>query len=202
MLHLRLGRIEDFPFIEPPDGRAISDGFNLLQELGAVERDGKITEVGRQLARLPVDPRIGRMLIEAAEQGSLEEVLIIASALAVQDPRERPVERQQAADQAHAQWRDEHSDFAAFINLWRGFEEQRQALSQNQLRAWCRRHFLNYLRLREWRETHRQLLLTCRDLQMTFNSQPAGYDAVHRERSEERRVGKEGRSRVWPCHVV
>ena len=180
MLHLRLGRIEDFPFIEPPDGRAISDGFNLLQELGAVERDGKITEVGRQLARLPVDPRIGRMLIEAAEQGSLEEVLIIASALAVQDPRERPVERQQAADQAHAQWRDEHSDFAAFINLWRGFEEQRQALSQNQLRAWCRRHFLNYLRLREWRETHRQLLLTCRDLQMTFNSQPAGYDAVHR----------------------
>src|SRR5690606_14684691 len=111
---------------------------------------------------------------------SLEEVLIIASALAVQDPRERPVERQQAADQAHAQWRDEHSDFAAFINLWRGLEEQRQALSQNQLRAWRLRHFLNYLRLPEWRETHRQLLLTCRDLQMSSDSQPAGYDAVHR----------------------
>ncbi|NLY59568.1 MAG: ATP-dependent RNA helicase HrpA, partial [Gammaproteobacteria bacterium] len=180
MLHLRLGRIEDFPFIEPPEGRAISDGFNLLQELSAVEKDGQITEIGRQLARLPVDPRIGRMLAEAASLGSLDEVLIIASALAVQDPRERPLERQQAADQAHAQWRDEQSDFAAFINLWRGFEEQRQQLSQNQLRSWCRRHFLNYLRLREWRETHRQLLLTCRDLGLTLNREPAGYDPVHR----------------------
>src|SRR5690606_36801972 len=138
------------------------DGFNLLQELDAVERDGKITEVGRQLARLPVEPRIGRMLIEAAEQDSLEEVLIVASALAVQDPRERPVERQQAADQAHAQWRDEHSDYAAFIDLWRGIVEQRQQLSQNHLRAWCLQHFLNDLRLREWRESHRQLLLTFR----------------------------------------
>src|SRR5690554_6442579 len=120
------------------------------------------------------------MLIEAAEQGSLEEVLIIASALAVQDPRERPVERQQAADQAHAQWRDEHSDFAAFVNLWRGFEEQRQDLSQNQLRSWCRRQFLNYLWLREWRETHRQLLLTCRDLGLHSNPELAGYDPVHK----------------------
>ena len=180
MLHLRLGRIEDFPFIEPPDGRSISDGFNLLQELGAVERDGQITGVGRQLARLPVDPRIGRMITEAAALGSLDEVLIIASALAVQDPRERPVERQQAADQAHAQWRDEHSDFAAFINLWRGFEQQRQDLTQGQLRSWCRRQFLNYLRLREWRETHRQLLLTCRDLGLSINSQPAAYDPVHK----------------------
>ena len=180
MLHLRLGRIEDFPFIEPPDGKAISDGFNLLQELGAVERDGCITEVGRQLARLPVDPRIGRMLIEAASLGSLQEVLIIASALAVQDPRERPIERQQAADQAHAQWRDDQSDFAAFVNLWRGFEEQRQALSQNQLRSWCRRQFLNYLRMREWRETHRQLLLTCRDMGLQINNEPAGADPVHK----------------------
>src|SRR5690606_27519499 len=180
MLHLRLGRIEDFPFIEPPAGRAISDGFNLLPELGAVERDGSITEVGRQLARLPVDPRIGRMLIEAAVLGSLQEVLIIASALAVQDPRERPIERQQAADQAHAQWRDDQSDFAAFVNLWRGFEEQRQDLSQNQLRSWCRRQFLNYLRMREWRETHRQLLLTCRDLGLQSNPEPAGYDPVHK----------------------
>lgn len=179
MLHLRLGRIEDFPFIEPPDGRAISDGFNLLQELGAVERDGGITDIGCQLARLPVDPRIGRMISEAAKRGSLHEVLIIASALAVQDPRERPLERQQAADQAHAQWRDEHSDFAAFVNLWRGFEEQRQNLTQGQLRSWCRRQFLNYLRMREWRETHRQLLLTCRDLELPVNAEPAGVDAVH-----------------------
>lgn len=179
MLHLRLGRIEDFPFIEPPDGRAISDGFTLLQELGAVDKSGQISEVGRQLARLPVDPRIGRMLIEASRLNSLDEALIIASALAVQDPRERPVERQQAADQAHAQWKDDSSDFVAFINLWRGFEEQRQALSQSQLRSWCRRNFLNYLRLREWRETHRQLLLTCRDLGLNLNPVPASYDAVH-----------------------
>lgn len=180
MLHLRLGRIEDFPFIEPPDGRAISDGFNLLQELGAVSKEGQITAIGRQLARLPTDPRIGRMLIAAAEHNSLEEVLVIASALSVQDPRERPVERQQAADQAHAQWKDEASDFVAFLNLWRGFEEQRQALSQNQLRSWCRRNFINYLRMREWRETHRQLLLTCRDLGLERNREAAGDDAVHK----------------------
>lgn len=180
MLHLRLGRIEDFPFIEPPDGRAISDGFTLLQELGAVDRDGTITDNGRQLARLPVDPRIGRMLLEANRNASLEEVLIIASGLTVQDPRERPLERQQAADQAHVQWRDENSDFAAFINLWRGYEEQRQALTQGQLRSWCRRNFLNFLRLREWRETHRQLVLTCRDLKLERNSQPASDDSVHK----------------------
>ncbi|MFO7705507.1 MAG: ATP-dependent RNA helicase HrpA, partial [Halopseudomonas sp.] len=180
MLHLRLGRIEDFPFIEPPDGRAISDGFTLLQELGAVDRDGLITDNGRHLARLPVDPRIGRMLLEASNTASLEEVLIIASALAVQDPRERPLERQQAADQAHAQWKDEGSDFAAYLNLWRGHEDQRQALTQGQLRSWCRRHFLNFLRLREWRETHRQLVLTCRDLGLQRNTQPASEDAVHK----------------------
>ncbi len=180
MLHLRLGRIEDFPFIEPPDGRAISDGFTLLQELGAVDKAGDITEVGRQLARLPVDPRIGRMLLEASTGGSLDEVLIIASALAVQDPRERPMDRQQAADQAHTQWRDEQSDFLAFINLWRGFEAQRQALTQGQLRTWCRKNFLNFLRMREWRETHRQLLLTCRDLNLVLNKEPAGDDSVHK----------------------
>ena len=180
MLHLRLGRIEDFPFIEPPDGRAISDGFTLLQELAAVDRSGAISEVGRQLARLPVDPRIGRMLLEAIKQNCLDEVLIIASGLSVQDPRERPVERQQAADQAHAQWADEASDFAAFVNLWRGFEEQRQAMSQNQLRSWSRRNFLNYLRMREWRETHRQLLLTCRDMGFKPNAEPAGSDPIHK----------------------
>ncbi len=180
MLHLRLGRIEDFPFIEPPDGRAISDGFNLLQELGAVSKEGQITAIGRQLARLPTDPRIGRMLIAAAEFNSLEEVLVIASALSVQDPRERPIERQQAADQAHAQWKDEASDFVAFLNLWRGFEDQRQALSQNQLRSWCRRNFINYLRMREWRETHRQLLLTCRDLGLERNREPASDESVHK----------------------
>ncbi len=166
MLHLRLGQIEDFPFIEPPDGKAISDGFNLLQELSAVNRENQLTPLGRQLARLPIDPRLGRMLLEAAQQGSLEEVLIVASALSVQDVRERPADRQTQADQAHAQWKDPDSDFAALINLWRGFEEQRQALGSNALRTWCRKHFLNYLRLREWRDAHRQLTLIVRELKL------------------------------------
>ena len=180
MLHLRLGEISDFPFIEPPDGKAISDGFNLLQELSAVNRENQLTPLGRQLARLPVDPRMGRMLLEAAKQGSLQEVLIVASAMSVQDVRERPPERQQAADQAHAQWKDADSDFAGLVNLWRGFEEQRQALTASPLRNWCRRNFLNYLRLREWRDSHRQLSLICRDLQLTVNKEPADYPKFHK----------------------
>ena len=180
MLHLRLGEIDAFPFIEPPDGKAISDGFNLLQELSAVNRENQLTPLGRQLARLPVDPRLGRMLLEGAKQGSLQELLIVASALSVQDPRERPPERQQAADQAHAQWKDSDSDFAALVNLWRGFEEQRQALTASPLRNWCRKNFLNYLRLREWRDAHRQLSLICRDLQLSINKEPADYPRLHK----------------------
>ncbi|WP_010223076.1 ATP-dependent RNA helicase HrpA [Pseudomonas donghuensis] len=180
MLHLRLGEIDAFPFIEPPDGKAISDGFNLLQELSAVNRENQLTPLGRQLARLPVDPRLGRMLLEGAKQGSLNELLIVASALSVQDPRERPPERQQAADQAHAQWKDADSDFAALVNLWRGFEEQRQALTASPLRNWCRKNFLNYLRLREWRDAHRQLSLICRDLQLSINKEPADYPRLHK----------------------
>src|SRR6195952_2273201 len=180
MLHLRLGQITDFPFIEPPDGKAISDGFNLLQELSAVDRENQLTPLGRQLARLPVDPRMGRMLLEAARQGSLQEVLIVASAMSIQDPRERPPERQQAADQAHAQWKDQAPDFAGLVNLWRGFEEQRQALTASPLRNWCRRNFLNYMRLREWRDAHRQLALICRDLQLTVNKDPADFPKLHK----------------------
>ena len=182
MLHLRLGRIEDFPFIEPPDGKAIKDGFTLLQELSAVDAEGRLLPLGRQLARLPVDPRLGRMLLEATEQGSLAEVLIVTSALSVQDPRERPADRQTQADQAHAQWKDPDSDFAALVNLWHGFEEQRQALGSNALRSWCRKHFLNYLRLREWRDAHRQLTLLCRELGLkarkTENPSPASAETV------------------------
>ncbi|HDS1736209.1 ATP-dependent RNA helicase HrpA [Pseudomonas sp. BP8] len=180
MLHLRLGAIDAFPFIEPPDGKAISDGFNLLQELSAVNRENQLTPLGRQLARLPIDPRLGRMLLEGARLGSLQEVLIVTSALSVQDPRERPPERQQAADQAHAQWKDVDSDFAGLVNLWRGFEEQRQALTANPLRNWCRKNFLNYLRLREWRDAHRQLALICRDLQLTVNKDPVDYPRMHK----------------------
>ncbi|PAV48860.1 ATP-dependent RNA helicase HrpA [Pseudomonas sp. HAR-UPW-AIA-41] len=172
MLHLRLGSIEAFPFIEPPDGKAISDGFTLLQELSAVNREGQLTPLGRQLARLPIDPRLGRMVLEAAKLGSLDEILIVASALSVQDPRERPMDRQQAADQAHAQWKDVDSDFAALINLWRGFEKKRQELGSNPLRSWCKKNFLNYMRLREWRDAHRQLVLIARELQLAAAKAP------------------------------
>ncbi|MBF0673774.1 ATP-dependent RNA helicase HrpA [Pseudomonas sp.] len=190
MLHLRLGDIADFPFIEAPDGKAISDGFNLLQELSAVSRENQLTPLGRQLARIPIDPRLGRMLLEAAQQGSLDEVLVVASALSVQDVRERPSERQQAADQAHAQWKDVDSDFAALINLWRGFEEQRQALGSSALRSWCRRNFLNYLRLREWRDAHRQLTLICRELQLS-SSLKGGSSGLARD--QRAAVGPQGR---------
>jgi ATP-dependent helicase HrpA len=194
MLHLRLGQIEDFPFIEPPDGRAISDGFNLLQELSAVNRENQLTPLGRQLARLPIDPRLGRMLLEAAKMGSMAEVLIVASALSVQDVRERPADRQQQADQAHAQWKDPDSDFAALINLWRGFEEQRQALGSNPLRTWCRKNFLNYLRLREWRDAHRQLTLIVRELKLNDSAQNRGSQSAD-ERVSQRQDRQHAESR-------
>lgn len=188
MLHLRLGQIEDFPFIEPPDGKAISDGFNLLQELSAVNRENQLTPLGRQLARLPIDPRLGRMLLEAAQLGSMAEVLIVASALSVQDVRERPADRQQQADQAHAQWKDPDSDFAALINVWRGFEEQRQALGSNALRTWCRKNFLNYLRLREWRDAHRQLTLIVRELNLGKRKGADGPGQPASNKADVRRV--------------
>ena len=188
MLHLRLGSIEDFPFIEPPDGKAISDGFNLLQELSAVNRESQLTPIGRQLARLPIDPRLGRMVLEGAKQGSLEEILIVAAALSVQDPRERPMDRQQAADQAHAQWKDVDSDFAALINLWRGFEEKRQELGSNPLRTWCKKNFLNYMRLREWRDAHRQLVLITRELKLE-GGRGSGRSPLAGDPSDRRQAG-------------
>ena len=157
MLALKLGRIDDFPFIEPPDSRAVRDGFRLLHELGGVDTDDRLTPTGRKLARLPIDPRLARMVLVGAEHGALREVLIVVSALAVQDPRERPAEARDAADQAHRQWRDPNSDFVAWINLWNGFETAREELSSSGLRRWCRKQFLNYMRFREWHDTFRQL---------------------------------------------
>nr|WP_232846217.1 ATP-dependent RNA helicase HrpA [Amphritea pacifica] len=180
MLNLRLGAIDQFPFIDPPDSRYINDGFNLLQELSAVDDKRNLTKLGRQLSRLPVDPRIGRMLLAAVENNCLKEMIIIASALSVQDPRERPMDKQQAADQQHREYADEESDFVTLINLWNLYEEQRQELSQNQLRKFCQKQFLSYMRMREWRDVHRQLHLICRNLDYKENPQPAGYDALHR----------------------
>ena len=180
MLQLKLGDIGAFPFVDPPDSRFISDGFKLLEELGAVDNRRRLTAVGRQLARLPVDPRIARMVIEAARLDALKEVLIIASALSVQDPRERPHDKRQAADEKHREYADEHSDFMTLLNLWYRYEEQRAELSQNQLRNWCQKHFISFMRMREWRDVHRQLHLSMQQLKLTENREPADYAAIHR----------------------
>ncbi|KEA62349.1 ATP-dependent RNA helicase HrpA [Marinobacterium lacunae] len=180
MLQLRLGDIGDFPFVDPPDSRFITDGFKLLEELGAVDSRRQLTAVGRQLARLPVDPRIARMVIEAAQFDALKEVLIIASALSVQDPRERPHDKRQAADEKHRLYADEYSDFITLLNLWNLYEEQRAELSQNQLRNWCQKHFISFMRMREWRDVHRQLHLSVKELKLHENAEPADYAPVHR----------------------
>nr|WP_306671113.1 ATP-dependent RNA helicase HrpA [Endozoicomonas sp. SESOKO1] len=180
MLRMGLGDIAAFPFVDPPDGKAINDGFKLLQELVAVGKDRRITPIGRQLGQLPVDPRLGRMLIEANKNNALHEVLMIVSALAVQDPRERPQDKQQAADQRHREFYHDDSDFMTYVNLWEAYEEQRQALSQNQLRKYCNKQFLSFMRMREWRDLHRQLTLACKDLQFRVNDSPASYGDVHK----------------------
>jgi ATP-dependent helicase HrpA len=174
MLSLRLGAVDDFPFIDPPEPKAVREGYRLLQELGAVEASGRLTPLGRQLARLPVDPALGRMILAAAESGHLAPVLVIASALAVQDPRERPAEQKQQSDQAHARFRHPKSDFMAWLALWRYYEVQRQSLSQNQLRKLCQREFLSFLRMREWRDVHRQLLIACRQLGFRVQAEALG----------------------------
>lgn len=183
MLTLGLGDVEQFPFIDPPDSRMVRDGYKLLEELGAVTPAGKLTDVGVRMARLPVDPRLARMVLAAAEQGCLEEILVITSALTVQDPRERPPDKQQQADQMHARFRHPRSDFMAWLGLWRYYEEQRQLSSQSQLRKLCQREFLSFLRLREWRDIHTQLSIACR--QQGLKSRVSlpdeeNYQGVHR----------------------
>lgn len=163
MIAADLGEIAAFPFIDPPDRRHISDGINLLQELGALEA-AKLTPVGRKLAQLPIDPRLGRMVLEAGENGCLHEVMVIAAALSIQDPRERPVEHQQAADQQHARFADKQSDFLSFLNLWNYLAEQQKELSANRFRRLCKAEFLNYLRVREWQDLHLQLRQVARGI--------------------------------------
>jgi len=184
MCALRLGEVADFPFIDPPDRRLINDGFKLLFELGAVEASHRITALGKQLARLPIDPRLGRMILAGRDQGALEEVLIIASALAIQDPRERPLEKQQAADEKHRRFRDTDSDFVAFLNLWNYYHEQARHLSNNKLRQLCRSDFLSYLRMREWHDLHRQLHGLLAEMgqacKLGKQSEAAPYSAIHR----------------------
>jgi ATP-dependent helicase HrpA len=180
MLTLRLGEIEDFPFVEKPDRKQINDGFQLLHELQAVNGQRRVTEVGRSLAKIPIDLQLARMLVSANKFGSLKELLIITSALAVQDPRDRPYDHRQAADQAHRSYWDKESDFITLLRLWNDFEERRQALTQNQLRKYCKQNFLSYLRMREWRDIHRQLHLMCRELGFRENEAAADYAEIHK----------------------
>jgi len=180
MKSLRLTDVETFPFIEPPPNKAISDGYALLQELGGLDDENRLTKVGEALARLPLDPRIGRMLVAARDLGCLTEVLIIAAGLSTQDPRERPQERQQAADEKHKLFADEKSEFLSWVKLWQWFKNAVDHKKSNKsLVDTCHAHFLSYLRLREWREVHGQLHAMVTELGWKENEIPGTYDAIH-----------------------
>ncbi len=178
---LKLGDIEAFPFVEPPDGRLIRDGQRTLRELGALTEEGALTDIGRQLAKLPLDPKLGRILLAGAKEHALEEIAIIAAALSVPDPRDRPADKQTQADQKHVPFRDEQSDFLSLLKLWRAFEEQRAQLSRAKLRGWCKENFLSYLRLTEWHDVHGQVMEVVKgELALSLNPKPASYESIHR----------------------
>jgi ATP-dependent helicase HrpA len=181
MSALDLGGVDDFPFIDSPGSRAIADGYQLLAELGAIDDGRQLTKLGHELARLPLDPRIARLLLAGRQYYCLTEILIIASALSVQDPRDRPLDRQEAADAAHKKFADERSDFLAYIKIWAWYE---QALAHKQsnrlLMEECRKHFLSSLRLREWRELHQQLHTQVAEMGMRSNERPATYEQIHK----------------------
>ncbi|HBC3366967.1 TPA: ATP-dependent RNA helicase HrpA [Vibrio vulnificus] len=184
MTALGLGDIEAFPFVEAPDKRNILDGVRLLEELGAINSNAKdpkkrLTAVGKQLARLPIDPRLARMVLEAPRFGCLKEVMIIAAALSIQDPRERPSDKQQSADDKHRRFYHEDSDFLTFVNVWNHIHKQQKALSGNQFRRQCKDDYLNYLRVREWQDVYFQIHQSMREMEFKLNSEPGSYDAVH-----------------------
>ncbi|MDU4459786.1 MAG: ATP-dependent RNA helicase HrpA [Haemophilus parainfluenzae] len=186
MTALGLDDIESFPFVDAPDKRHIQDGIKLLEELGAFEivrtKSGEkrqLTVTGRQLAQLPVDPRLAKMLLSSVSQGALHEVMIIVAALSIQDPRERPQEKQQASDEKHRRFADKKSDFLAFLNVWRYLQEQQKELSKNQFRRQCQKDFLNYLRIREWQDIYQQIRLAVREMGLPINSEKAEYQQIH-----------------------
>ncbi len=185
MKSLHLGTIESFAFIEPPQGRAIADGYQLLAELGAVDDDNELTPVGWTLAKLPLDPRVGRMILEAKDRQALDEVLVIASALSVQDVRDRPMDKQAQADQAHAKFDDEKSEFVGFLKLWkwlgdsRGGHDAVHKLTNRQYETLLRENFVNIRRVREWRDIHSQLQAVVGEQGWHLNTQPASYEQLH-----------------------
>jgi len=186
MAALKLGEAESFPFVDAPGSRAITDGHQLLRELGAMDADGRLTPTGKELSRLPLDPRIGRIVLAAREKNCLPEALVIASALSVPDARERPLDKQQAADQAHLHFRDERSDFLSLVTLWEFFTGlNEEKLSHRKTVERCRAQFVNYLRLREWRDVHQQLVNTLKEEKWQWNEAlpktctPERYRALH-----------------------
>jgi ATP-dependent helicase HrpA len=180
MKALGLGDIDAFPFLDPPPKRAVDEGYRVLEEIGALDGAGGLSDIGKKLARLPVDPRIGRMILAGEKEGALREVLIIASALGLQDPRERPLAAQKQADDAHRRFRDEASDFASLLRLWHFFAEALGKRSQGQLRKLCRDVFLSYVRMREWIDVHMQLSRIAREMGFRVNETAAGDEAVHK----------------------
>ena len=184
MKSLHMGLVEDFPFIERPSGRAIADGYQLLNELGAVDDANELTPMGQELAKLPLDPRVGRMILEARERGALDEVLVIASALSVQDVRDRPMEAQQQADAAHVKFDDEKSEFAGYLKLWKWINdgkggEGQHKLSNRQYEQLLRQNFVNIRRVREWRDIHSQLHTVVAEHKWRLNTLPANYEQLH-----------------------
>ncbi len=181
MAALRLGDVSEFPFIEPPSSRLISDGYQLLQELGAVDARRQITPLGLQIAKLPLDPRVGRMILAAQKENCLQEILIIASVLSIQDPRERPMDKREAADLAHAKFADERSDFMGYLKLWEFYDDAlKHKKSNRELLNKCHANFLSFLRLKEWRELHGQIASIVGEMEFKTNTTEATYDQIHR----------------------
>ena len=177
---LRMGPLEDFPFLEPPRTGTITDGYRSLYELGAIDEKNQITEVGRQLSRLPVDPRVGRLILAGHEENCLHEVLVIAAALELQDPRDRPIDKQQAADEAHAKFQDANSDIMSYLKLWDFYHKVRSGASRGQLRKACQQNFLSYNRMREWVDIHQQLSELVAEVGLKPAKRQDNFDAIHR----------------------
>jgi len=180
MTALGLGDVKRFPFVDKPDDRFINDGYKLLQELNAIDDQRRLTKTGKLLSKLPIEPRLARVLVEGDKENSLHEVLIIVAGLSVQDPRERPFDAQQAADEKHRRFQDEDSDFIALLKLWDYLSDKRRHLSNSQYRKLCRAEFLSYMRVKEWREVYTQLKKQAIDLGLKVNQEAAHYDAIHR----------------------
>ncbi|WP_099075442.1 ATP-dependent RNA helicase HrpA [Proteus alimentorum] len=185
MTSIGLGDISAFPFVQPPDKRNIQDGVRLLEELGALQDETdhngayRLTPMGKQLAQLPIDPRLARMVLEARKYGAVKELMVITSALSIQDPRERPMDKQQASDEKHRRFQDKDSDFLSFLNMWDYLKNQQKELSHSQFRKLCRQEFLNFMRVREWQDVYTQLRQVVKELGFPVNSEPADFRSVH-----------------------